>query len=170
VRVDDLECFMSGGTSAEQIDSLRCDLAGEVLRNSGALRVKALGWSMVPSILPGDTVFISNCGITEVDRGDIVLFSREQRFFIHRVITIDDCGDQQMLATRGDAMPHNDPPVRASELLGKVEHIIRNGKLIRPARTPGLAGRAASAMARRSQFAARVIVGLQQLQVAGKQE
>lgn len=155
--------------SAAEADLLRCDLAGEVLRSVGRLHLKALGWSMLPSILPGDTVFVQTASIKEVGLGDIVLFSRGGRFFIHRVVEISDYPEPARVITCGDAMPQSDPPVNASELLGKVEHIIRNGRLIRTSRTPGFAARTISAAARRSHLAARAVFGLHQLRASRKQ-
>jgi signal peptidase len=137
--------------------TLRCELASEVLRSSGTLRLQVNGWSMLPSVLPGDTLTVKSVTSEEICEGDIVLFGRDCRLFVHRVAKKSGHGS---IITRGDAMPHADPPVSEGELLGRVSFVVRNGKLIEPSRHPRLAGRAVAAMARRSKIAARVIVGL----------
>jgi signal peptidase I len=138
--------------------ALKCELAGEVLRSSGALRLRVTGWSMLPTVMPRDTLVIERISPDAVSEGDIVLFVRERRFFVHRVVTKGS--HDTTILTCGDAMPAADPPVPGSNLLGKVSFILRNGKCIEPARSPRLSHRALSALVRRSTFAARVVVGV----------
>jgi signal peptidase I len=146
-------------TSPQPIESshVSCELASEVLRSSGSLRLQVNGWSMLPAVLPGDTVMVTSATSEEVSEGDIVLFGRNRRLFVHRVA---NKGVDGRIITRGDAMAHADPPVSEDELLGRVSFVVRNGKLIEPNRHPRLAGRAVAAMVRRSKIAARVVVGV----------
>jgi hypothetical protein len=146
-------------TTVSESHSLRCELAAEVLRSSGSLRLRVTGWSMLPTIWPGDTLIIEH---TEgaIIPGDIVLFQRERRFFAHRVV---EAGQGSPTVTRGDSMPKCDGPVPARDLLGKVRFIVRNGKLIEPAKSLGLPERAAAALLQRSERAARVAVTLHNL-------
>ena len=67
--------------------AVKCELAGEVLRASGRVRLQVTGWSMLPSVWPGDTLVIESVASDAVSEGDIVLFSRERRLFAHRVVT-----------------------------------------------------------------------------------
>ena len=138
--------------------ALKCELAGEVLRSSGALRLRVTGWSMLPAVMPGDTLVIEPISRDAVSEGDIVLFIRDRRFFVHRVVTKGP--HDTAILTCGDAMLAADPPVPGSNLLGKVSCILRNGKCIEPARSPRLSHRVVSALVRRSTFAARVVVGV----------
>src|SRR5258708_31630032 len=66
--------------------SVKCELAGEVLRSSGRLRLRVTGWSMLPTVMPGDTLIVDLVN-GAVSRGDIVLFNRNQRLFAHRVVS-----------------------------------------------------------------------------------
>ena len=43
---------------ADQGHALKCELAAESLRLSGRLRLRVTGWSMLPTICPGDTLII----------------------------------------------------------------------------------------------------------------
>jgi signal peptidase I len=141
----------------DEAHALKCELASEVLRSSGTLRLRVMGWSMLPAIWPGDTLVIECVDNGVVSEGDIILFSRDRRLFAHRVVTSHN-GDAQIL-TRGDAMPQPDPPVSKCDFLGKVAFILRNGKRIEPSRTPRLSEQAVSALVRNSEIAARVVVG-----------
>ncbi len=57
-------------------------------------------------------------------------------------------------------MPAPDPVVQNSELLGRVSLIVRNGKSIAPRRNQSFSERAVAALVRRSEIAARVVVGV----------
>lgn len=106
----------------------KCGLAAEVLRRFGQLRLRVTGASMLPAIWPGDVVTIHSVQLSDVSRGDLVLFFRGQRFFVHRVLDVS--GDS--LLTRGDSVLSPDPPVHSDELLGRVVSITGAGGLRAP--------------------------------------
>jgi len=143
-----------------EVHALKCELAGEVLRSSGTLRLRVTGWSMLPTVWPGDTLVIERVDGDAVLEGDIVLFGRDRRLFAHRVVTRSGPAENSKILTRGDAMPHPDPLVSDRDLLGKVTFIVRNGKCIEPSRAPRFSERAVSALVRSSEIAARVVVGV----------
>ena len=143
-------------------NGLKCELAGEVLRSSGRLRLRVTGWSMLPSVMPGDTLLIERIHSDAVSEGDIVLFGRNRRFFVHRVISKSHPQNTEIV-TRGDAMPAPDPPVQGSDLLGRVSFILRNGNCIEPRPSLRFSERVVAALVRRSRFAAHVVVGIQGL-------
>jgi signal peptidase I len=149
---------MTSSRQALEAHAVKCELAGEVLCSSGELRLQVNGWSMLPAIWPGDTLVIESITRDTVSEGDIVLFSRDRRLFAHRVVTknVENSG----MLTRGDAMPAPDPMVCKNELLGRVSFIMRNGRCIAPNRSLGFSERAIATLVRRSEFAARVFVGV----------
>jgi hypothetical protein len=120
---------------------------------------------MLPAILPGDTLVVESASRDSVNRGDIVLFGRDRRLFAHRVVARPH---SSQILTRGDSMARPDPPVSADEILGKVSYIIRDGKCIEPRRRQKFSERAMAALARRSQVAARVVVGVHGMSQAAK--
>jgi hypothetical protein len=63
-----------------------------------------------------------------------VLVMRDNRFFVHRLVATCRDGDCFSWITRGDAMPQNDPPAAASELLGRVAGISRASRSFVPSR------------------------------------
>ena len=142
--------------------SVKCELASESLRLSGTLRLKVSGWSMLPTIWPGDTLVISRLDGRELLQGEIALFQREGRFIVHRVLSKSTSSIKQVL-TRGDSMLQHDAPVASDDLLGKVDFILRNGRKIEPSRNVGLTQGAVAGLAQRSAVGARVVVGIQQL-------
>lgn len=114
---------------------LACGLAEEVVRNFGELRLRVFGTSMVPSILPGDLVFIHRANLNEISPGEIVLFLQNGRLFVHRVVNrkvagTPGGGEEPCLITRGDRLRHDDPPVSSSELLGRVISIERDNRKV----------------------------------------
>lgn len=135
-------------SAAALTHAIKCDLASEVLLSSGTLRICVTGWSMFPVVRPGDTLRIDRAVSDDVGEGDIVLFARNRRFFVHRVVKKST--RDSSLQTRGDAMAQPDPPLADSELLGKVALILRDGKSVNPRRKKTLAQRAVSALIGRS--------------------
>jgi signal peptidase I len=118
---------------------LACGLAGEVVRNFGEVRLRVFGMSMVPSVLPGDVVLIQRAALEEILPGEIAVFLREERLFVHRVVdrktmSVAGSGDEELcLITRGDRQRDCDLPVNSSELLGRVICIERDQREIKVA-------------------------------------
>src|ERR1700684_3632706 len=113
--------------------TLACGLAGEVVRTFGAVRLRVFGTSMVPSILPGDLVFIQRANASEISTGEIALYLRGGRLFAHRVVGRAGNAELPLLILRGDRLRREDPPVCPSELLGRVRFIERGGRRLQPA-------------------------------------
>jgi len=138
--------------------AVKRELADEVLVSSGRLHLGVTGWSMLPTVWPGDTLAIERIDTDAVCEGDIVLFRRDRRFFVHRVV--GKVAEDSTILTRGDAMPRPDPPVVGRDLLGKVVFILREGRRIRPRTALSLSSRAVAAAVHRSETFARVVVGI----------
>ena len=66
----------------DEVHSIKCEMAAEVLRTSGLLRLKVTGWSMLPTVRPGDTLIVERAGRSALVQGDIVLVSRNRRLFV----------------------------------------------------------------------------------------
>jgi signal peptidase I len=148
----------------DEAQALKCDLAGEVLRSSGTLRLQVVGWSMLPIIWPGDTVVVERASKADVLDGDVVVFSNGRRLVAHRVVTKDSGSGDSMVQTKGDALSRLDAPVAHDEVLGKVAFIRRKGKRVKLATSLRLPERAVAAVFRRSTLAARVVVRVHGLQ------
>jgi signal peptidase I len=116
-------------------DQVRCILAAEALRSWGLLKVRAMGVSMLPALWPGDVLSVQSVRPEQVEAGEIVLYMRHGRFWIHRIVSKGLAGEKAVLVTRGDSVSENDPPVGRSELLGKITEVERSGSVFLPART-----------------------------------
>lgn len=143
------------------VHSIKCEMAAEVLRTSGVLRLQVTGWSMLPSVRPGDILIVERADRSALTQGDIVLISRDRRLFAHRLLSKDV--ETAEFLTRGDAMTALDPPVADNQMLGRISFILRNGKCVEPSRTLSLPDRMVANLARRSEIAARIIVGIHNL-------
>jgi signal peptidase I len=148
----------------EIVTALKCELATEVLRSFGSLRFAATGWSMLPSVWPGDTLVVDRISQDQARIGDIVLVGREGKLCAHRVIGKTGSPERQQWITQGDALPIPDRPVLEHELLGRVDYLIRAGKLIPVRSELSVVKRLLAKIARRSIPAARALVFLHRMQ------
>src|SRR5437763_15336142 len=67
-------------------EQIKCELAAQVLNDSGVLRLRASGSSMLPSVWPGDILTIRPQRLEQWRPGDIAPYMRAGHFFLQRVI------------------------------------------------------------------------------------
>jgi signal peptidase I len=146
--------------SVGQTHALKCELAGEVLRSFGSLRFRATGWSMLPSVWPGDTLVIERVTADQVRVGDVMLVGRDGRLCAHRVVSVAEGYGSRRWITQGDANSAPDRPVSEEELLGRVDYVIRAGKLVPVPAELSVVDRLIAKIVRRSETAARALVYL----------
>jgi signal peptidase I len=115
-------------TEALSLEGVQHDLAEETLRSFGGLRSVVRGTSMLPSIFPGDILFIRREIIAKVRCGDVVLFRQGRYLCTHRVVRNRDNGEGPVLITRGDASARDDSPVSEKQMLGRVMRVLRGRK------------------------------------------
>src|SRR2546426_8972948 len=81
------------------------DLAADLLRRGGPLRIKARGASMVPFLWDGDVVLVVPSTGTEVGVGDVICYETSPgRLFLHRVIE----RRRERFVAHGHALPSTD--------------------------------------------------------------
>lgn len=119
--------------SETHLQAACCDLLASVVRDAGRASLRVTGLSMLPAIRPGDVLSIervelSDGGADELRPGQIILYNRNGRLTAHRIVSRSG----GYLVTRGDRLPTCDPPVRASEVIGRVAGIKRNGRVVNP--------------------------------------
>ena len=134
--------------------AVKRDLAAQVARQFGEVRLKVTGASMLPSVWPGDTLTVRRRSVAELLPGQIVLCYRNQGFVAHRLVA--KSGDS--LITRGDALPYEDHPFRDQEVLGEVVSILRQGRSVDPSPTWWYC--AAAWILRHSEICTRVVLRL----------
>jgi hypothetical protein len=131
------ELLTHAPTQPDTSQDTRLDLAAEVLHRFGEVRFVAQGTSMIPSIYPGDLLTVRSEAIAGARCGEIVLFLRGGRLFVHRVMRKWPERDRVVFATRGDALAQEDPSVDGSQLLGRVTGILRYGRPVKLANPIG---------------------------------
>jgi hypothetical protein len=84
--------------------------------------------------------------------GSIVVFRQNERLVVHRLMRWVDSthGADGCLVTRGDARPRYDQPVKAGEVLGRVDSALRNGRPVNL--QPSLWHRVLASVFRRSEW------------------
>jgi signal peptidase I len=127
-----------------------CELVADVISSFGEVSLRVTGASMMPAVWPGDVVKVCRCNRAELEPGQILLYRRSGRLVAHRIVRAE--GD--LLITRGDAVPNEDPPVREADVLGRLVRIQRRGCLTSPKRSFRL--RVCSSILRRSDFCLRM--------------
>jgi signal peptidase I len=104
------------------------------VRVGGSATIRVVATSMFPWIRSGDQAFIRRFDFAQINSGDVILYERANRLFIHRVIrriTRPSLGgDVSLLVVKGDALDRPDAPVSAKEFLGRAIRIHRGKRHI----------------------------------------
>jgi signal peptidase I len=129
-------------------DATACELAEEVIRKFGSVRLRVQGTSMMPAIRPGDTIEVERTHPREIAPGEIVLYARDGRFFAHRVVRRSQTALGTQLVTQGDRLQSPDAPISARELLGRVTFIERGRRRVPPRAHIGAVERAVARILR----------------------
>jgi signal peptidase I len=107
---------------------------GKKIRIGGSATIRVVATSMFPWIRPGDQAFIRRYDFSQISRGDVILYERANRLFIHRVIrriTQPSLGGEaSLLVVKGDALDRPDAPVSAKEFLGRAIRVHRGKRHI----------------------------------------
>lgn len=123
--------------SEDAFGPMKHNLIMKALREHGHCRLQVSGSSMLPTLWPGDTVRIESLPFSQLNPGDlvgnIVLYDRDGRFFLHRLIGLrtnapEGLPSEALFMTRGDAIPQDDLPVPASHLLGVLAGVRRGNE------------------------------------------
>lgn len=87
----------------------------------GPIKLSAKGGSMEPTIYHGEKVIVEQKSIDNISINDIVLFVKNNRFIIHRIIYREEISEQISFLTRGDACDELDDWVLfQDEIIGVV--------------------------------------------------
>lgn len=109
------------------------DAAVELMGRSGReglIRVR--GTSMVPTILPGQTLAVE-FSPARLLRGDVMLFRLDDMLVVHRLLGPGRRRGRRYLRARGDGRIRLDPPVFRDSVVGRVV-AVRDGEVWRSMR------------------------------------
>jgi hypothetical protein len=134
---------MTSGPSTSRPQTLAAaPVIRALLADGMAVRFRAAGDSMHPSLRGGDILIVEPVSAERVRRGNVVLAQLERGLTAHRVVAVTtDGGGQRWFTTRGDGVEECDAPFGPSSLLGIVTTADRNGRLIPISSTTALMGR-----------------------------
>ena len=108
------------------------DVAEKLLGDGKSLRIPAEGYSMFPSIRPGNIILIDP--VDDPDKlkpGDIIAWTRDSDIVVHRLIMIAERKGQKRFVTCGDSSLGSDKPVSTARIVGKVEYTEVAGKTVK---------------------------------------
>ncbi len=105
------------------------DVALALLREGQAVRFRAAGLSMEPSIRDGDAITISPLQRGTARVGDVLLYRADGRLLAHRVIGRAEADG--VLLVRADAPGWEVERVAEGDVLGRIERIDRSGRGVR---------------------------------------
>ncbi len=106
-------------------------LIADALRIRGRVLLRTYGSSMLPWMRAGDISRVRKTSVENVRCGDLVLFRRHNRLFVHRIVDERVTLGVRQVSAKGDAHPQSDGWLEMDELLGRVVCIYRRGKHIR---------------------------------------
>lgn len=101
-----------------------------VLESGHSVELPATGYSMFPTLKPGDKVVIKPLDKGEFPKpGQVVIYELNNVFVMHRLIEITEgsAGDQ-LFITRGDSGMEYDKPWQQQQVIGVVISYKRDGK------------------------------------------
>ncbi len=102
----------------------------ELLRLGYAVRFRAGGQSMHPTIKDGEMITVEPVTPCDIKRGDILLYQFKKGAIAHRVLRVEREDAQLQFILRGDSSVTCDAPVRAEKILGRVISVERKGRAI----------------------------------------
>jgi hypothetical protein len=119
-------------------------LITDCLKNGRAVRFRAPGRSMHPTIRENETLVVAPAAPAWLSVGDIVLSRCGEKITAHRLVWVDaetavadtpgGPEGRPVFILRGDACSTYDPPVPADQILGKVVAVERKGRMVNPYR------------------------------------
>jgi len=105
-------------------------VVAEALQYRGQVALRVYGTSMLPWVRSGDVAMIHNVSLDTVRCGDVVLFRRGDRLYVHRIVEKRGWRGGARFLAKGDANPHADGVIGQEEILGRVVNLYRGTRLI----------------------------------------
>ena len=103
-------------------------LTRELLQRGCHVRFRASGTSMHPTIRDGEVVTVAPSSGDAFAVGDVLLCRFGQRPTAHRVVAVQPSANgRPVLFLHGDNLCSRDRPVRASDVIGRVVSVSRDG-------------------------------------------
>jgi|SRR5437773_5147556 len=92
----------------------------DLLFRTQAIRLRAAGWSMYPTLWPGDRLTAELVGPAQLQVGDLLLIHHRGRVICHRLISMQATGGEPRLLTKGDGQNGCGDVTHADQVLGRI--------------------------------------------------
>jgi signal peptidase I len=93
---------------------------------------KVWGTSMAPNIDHGDRILVESVPLEAIAPADVIVYRGEHgRSVAHRLVRVENRGDETVLVTRSDAPGALEERVASSQVIGRVIGVERTGPLER---------------------------------------
>ena len=106
------------------------DFAESILDNDQNVSIKMKGYSMYPTLRPGDIGVIEHCATETLKTGDIIVFKAGGHLVAHRLIAIRKENNHFLFTAKGDKNSFSDPEFSDEMLVGRIKEIQRKGTKI----------------------------------------
>lgn len=113
-----------------QLNKALQSLAVEMLNDANDLQYQTMGWSMYPTMRPGDTAIVCAVKPDDCSLGDILVFKSDQHLIAHRLVEIRYIDGKRFFITRGDNNRFLDKPFSETYLLGRIQTFKRGNRNI----------------------------------------
>lgn len=102
---------------------LKASLMRQAIRQGRTVGLRIRGNSMYPTLKDGSMVLVEPLGERELQRGDIVVWHRQDggtAMIVHRVLRCYHFEGRRYLVTKGDHVLTTDLPIQESDVIGAV--------------------------------------------------
>jgi len=162
MRQQQKDFMISMDSELQRRTASACELVADVASNFGKVCLRVTGASMIPAVWPGDVIHVRRSNPAELRPGQIALHRRYGSLVVHRIVRIEG----NRIITRGDTLLEDDPAIPAVDVLGRVDSMVRSGRLLYHGQS--FWQRAVSAILRRSDFCLRMLLRLRRLRRGSK--
>lgn len=104
----------------------------DLLKSGKSAELSANGYSMFPTLRPGDKVLIKPAFENSLPPpGSIIIVNLNNVFVLHRLTWTGirkDASGSTLLITRGDCMSEPDPPFQPDKIVGVADSYVRNNR------------------------------------------
>lgn len=100
------------------------NLGRSLLNDNATVKLRLGGYSMYPSLIPGDVAIIQKVESDKLKPGQVIVFEQRDRWIAHRIIRISR-EQSLVIQTQGDSVPKKDNPIHENDILGAVIEIER---------------------------------------------
>ena len=106
------------------------DIIMAVLESGNSVELNATGYSMFPTLRPGDKVIVKPFPEGEIPKpGSVVVYRDNNSLVIHRMVEIQNNNGEYIFITRGDSRMGNDLPLGRQKLIGQAVTYKRGEKV-----------------------------------------